>query len=66
MIVIPNKQCDVRLETVPGDGKKALFPGIEYDLPDDAVRALIASGHLRVMGALAEVRAVSRPRAKKK
>lgn len=64
MLIVVNSHCDAQLE----GGRKALFPGQRYDLPEDAVRPLILSGHVRVFGqgAPAMVRAVSRPRAEKK
>lgn len=48
MLVEAIKQCDV----IPdGDGpraarKRAMFPGIRYDFPEEAVVSLIASGHV--------------------
>jgi len=64
MLVIVESHCDVQLER----GRQALFPGQRYDLPEDAARPLILSGHVRAFdqSAPAVVRAVSRPRAGKK
>lgn len=48
MLVICIKQCDVLFggKGHPADRTKALFEGIEYEIPDDAAERLIASGHV--------------------
>lgn len=52
MRVVVVRQCDV---IMPGTGhpaarKRALFPGISYEVPEELASELIASGHLAVGG----------------
>lgn len=51
MRVLVERQCDVIFAgRGPVDGRKrALFPGQVYDLDTVAVKALIDSGHVRVL-----------------
>lgn len=62
-------QCDA--ET--GNGRKALFPGQRYDLPEDVANELVVAGHVRIFGGArdvlvpkaAQVRIAGRPRGRK-
>jgi len=53
-------QCDAVL----GGGRKALFPGQRYDLPDTEAQALIATG--KVIGSVADIRVVGKPQGKRR
>lgn len=55
-------QCDAVL----GGGRKALFPGQRYDLPDAEAEALIATGKVRAMGSVTDIRIVGKPQGKRR
>jgi hypothetical protein len=63
------RQCDAG----SGMGRKALFPGQRYDLPEGIANELAVAGHVRIFGgarealvpsALDHVRIAGRPRGK--
>jgi len=56
------RQCDV---TLPGPGhpasrKRALFPGIVYELPDEAVTGMLEAGTVRPVASADETHTAKR------
>lgn len=43
MLIVVSRQCDAEFD----GGRKALFPGQRYELPDDVAQGLISSGMAR-------------------
>lgn len=66
MLIVVDRQCDANVE----GGRKALFPGQRYDLPEAEAERLIGTKHVRAVRSAGqaftatEVRAKGRPQAK--